>query len=320
MTPDDSAMDWLLDSDPAIRWQVLRDVTDAPTAAVAAERSRVATEGWGARLLAAQTPDGGWGGTTPGDRWRFDLYTLHLLAELGPDPAAPAVRRAIERTRDGVTWGPEFGDSPFFEGEEEPCINGRVLLIGATFGEISESLIQRLLGEQLDDGGWNCDAPLSRRSSFHTTICVLEGLLAAEMALGQRPDLLAARRRGEDYLLERRLLRRRRTGEIIDPSWLRFAFPSRSDFDLLRGLDYFQSTGDAPDPRLDEALAFLRERRDAAGRWALDNPELGYQHVDMGCVAGQSSRWITLRARRVLRWADQGGDSRSPGASVRPSH
>jgi hypothetical protein len=231
---------------------------------------------------------------------------MHLLVDLGPDPAAPEVRRAMERTRDGVTWGPEFGDSPFFEGEEEPCINGRVLLIGATFGEISEPLIQRLLGEQLDDGGWNCDAPLSRRSSFHSTICVLEGLLAAERALGRRPDISAARRRGEDYLLERRLMRRRGTGEIIDASWLRFAFPDRSDFNLLRGLDYFRSTGDAPDPRLDEALDLLRERRGASGRWPLDNPERGYQHVNMDIVAGRPSRWITLLARRVLRWAELG--------------
>jgi hypothetical protein len=296
---------WLLDSDPAIRWQVLQDVTDAPAEAVAAERARVATEGWGARLLAVQTPDGGWGGTTPGDRWRFDLYTLHLLRELGPDPAAPVVRRAIERTRDGVTWGPEFADSPFFEGEEEPCINGRVLLIGASFGEISEPLIERLLSEQLDDGGWNCDAPLSSRSSFHSTICVLEGLLAAERALGPRPELTAARLRGEDYLLERRLLRARRTGEIIDPVWTEFAFPYRSDYDVLRGLDYFRSAGGVPDPRLAEALDLLRERRDATGRWAVTNPELSHQHFEMEPDDGAPSRWITLRALRVLRWAEQ---------------
>ncbi|WP_382307149.1 hypothetical protein [Herbiconiux sp. UC225_62] len=306
MAHEDAVIEWLLDSDPALRWQVLRDLTDAPAETVAAERARVVDEGWGAQLLAEQTPDGGWGGTELRDRWRFDLYTLHLLRALGPDPQAPVVRRAIARTRDGVTWGPEFGDSPFFEGEEEPCINGRVLLIGAVFGEISESLIRRLLDEQLDDGGWNCDAPLSSRSSFHSTICVLEGLLAAEQALGSRPELLAARRRGEDYLLERHLLRARRTGEIIDPVWTRFAFPDGSDYDVLRGLDYFRAAGGEPDPRLEEGLDLVRRRRDPSGRWPLRDPELSHQHLVMEPGGdGRPSRWVTLRALRVLRWAEQ---------------
>ena len=173
-----SVTEWLLDSDPSIRWQVMRDLIAEPDATVARERSRVAAEGWGARLLDLQGSDGHWGGASFVPRaWISTMDTLQLLRDLGADPASDRVRRAISLVRERCTWGAEFGDSPFFEGEVEPCINGRVLAIGAYFGEASDRLADRLLQEQLSDGGWNCDAPDSQRSSFHTTICVLEGLL-----------------------------------------------------------------------------------------------------------------------------------------------
>jgi hypothetical protein len=171
-----SVIEWLLDSDPSIRWQVMRDLIAESDATVARERSRVATEGWGARLLDLQGSDGHWGGAAFVPRaWISTQDTLQLLRDLGVDPANDRVRRAIDRVRGRCTWGAEFDDSPFFEGEVEPCINGRVLAIGAYFGEASDRLAGRLLREQLSDGGWNCDAPPSQRSSFHTTICVLEG-------------------------------------------------------------------------------------------------------------------------------------------------
>ena len=169
---------WLLDSDPSIRWQVMRDLISASDASVARERLRVASEGWGARLLDLQGADGHWGGAAfVPHAWISTQDTLQLLRDLGVDPASDRVRRAIGQVRERCTWGEAFGDSPFFEGEVEPCINGRVLAIGAYFGEASDRLADRLLQEQLSDGGWNCDAPRSQRSSFHTTICVLEGLL-----------------------------------------------------------------------------------------------------------------------------------------------
>jgi hypothetical protein len=177
-------IDWLLDSDPSIRWQVMRDLAAMPHEVVEAERARVATEGAGARLLGAQRADGQWGDGVAMPFWWTNLYTLVFLRDLGVDPTDARVRSAIDRVR-VVTWGPEWGNPPFFEGEVEPCINGRVVALGAYFGVRSDRLVDRLLGEQLEDGGWNCEAERgSVRSSFHTTICVLEGLVAFENAFG----------------------------------------------------------------------------------------------------------------------------------------
>src|SRR4249919_1280885 len=221
----DPVIDWLLDADPAIRWQVMRDLTGAPADAIAAERARVASEGWGARLLDLQRPDGQWGDGVTTPFWWSNMYTLVFLRDLGIDPASQRVRAAIARVRDRVTWGAEFGHSAFFQGEVEPCINGRVVALGAYFGEPSHRLVDRLLGEQLADGGWNCEAERgSVRSSFHTTICVLEGLLAFEQAFGAASVVTGARARAAEYLLERRLLRRLSSGDVIDTAWTRFAF------------------------------------------------------------------------------------------------
>src|SRR5829696_8869930 len=220
-------LDWLLDADPSIRWQVMRDLTDMPADVVAAERSRVASEGWGSRLLDQQRPDGQWGDGLATPFWWSNMYTLVFLRDLGVDPSSARVRGAIDLVHNNVTWGPEFGDSAFFEGEVEPCINGRVVALGAYFGGRSDRLVDRLLSEQLADGGWNCEAERgSVRSSFHTTICVLEGLLAFEQAFGNTPVVTEARRRGQEYLLERRLLRRLSTGAVIEPAWTRLSFPT----------------------------------------------------------------------------------------------
>ncbi|HMD33872.1 MAG TPA: hypothetical protein VKH42_02840 [Vicinamibacterales bacterium] len=298
------AIDWLLDSDPSIRWQAIRDLAGEPDAVVARERSRVATEGWGARLLALQGTDGHWGGAAFVPRaWISTKDTLQLLRDFGVDPASDGVRTAIARVRDRCTWGKEFGDSPFFEGEIEPCINGRVLAIGAYFGEASDRLADRLLGEQLSDGGWNCDAPPSRRSSFNSTICVLEGLLEYEKAKGPRSDVAAARRRGQEYLLERRLLRSLSTGQIVKPEWTQISFPTRWHYDILWGLDYLRRAGVEPDARMQEAIDLVAAKRDAHGRWPLENPHPGPVHFELEGAAGEPSRWNTLRALTVLRWA-----------------
>jgi hypothetical protein len=251
-----TVMDWLLDSDPAIRWQVLRDLVHAPADVVAAERARVATEGWGARLLALQGEDGQWAGGAcfPAEGWRRDesqgqpwtstLPTLQLLHDFGIEPRSGRVRRAVAMVRDHCRW--EHAGQPFFSGEVEPCINGRTVSLGVYFDQDVEAVVARLVGEQLEDGGWNCEAENgSVRSSFATTINVLEGLLAHERATGGSAESLAARRRGEEYLLERKLLRRKSTGEVVNPAWRQFSFPVRWHYDVLRALGYFRSAGPA---------------------------------------------------------------------------
>jgi hypothetical protein len=300
---NDAFLDWLLDSDPSIRWQVRRDLEDMPAEIVAEERSRVATEGWGRQLLDQQRPDGQWGDGVARPFWWTNMYTLVFLRDMGIDPASAGVHQAIDLVRDQVTWGPEFGNSPFFEGEVEPCINGRAVALGAYFGERSDRLVDRLLSEQLADGGWNCEAERgSVRSSFHTTICVLEGLLAFEKAFGATATLTGARRRGEEYLLERRLLRRLSTGEIIEPTWTQFAFPTLWHYDVLRALDYFRAADVRPDARADEAIAIVLDRRQADGRWLLDVQHRHTLHEEMAGAVGEPNRWVTLRARRVLDW------------------
>jgi hypothetical protein len=297
----DAVIDWLVDSDPSIRWQVMRDLTDTPAEIVAAERSRVALEGWGPRLLDQQRPDGQWGDGVATPFWWSNLYTLLFLRDLGLDPMSRRARTAIDRVRSNVTWGPEFGDSPFFEGEVEPCINGRVVALGAYFGERSDRLVDRLLSEQLGDGGWNCEAERgSVRASFHTTICVLEGLLAFEQAFGATPAVSDARRHAQEYLLERRLLRRLSTGEIIDPLWTQFAFPPLWHYDVLRGLDYLRAAGVRPDARVEEAVATVLGRGEGDGRWLLDVRHRNTLHEELAGTVGAPNRWVTLRALRVL--------------------
>src|SRR5689334_17603033 len=265
-------LEWLLNSDPSIRWQVLRDLVHAPTEVVAAERARVATEGWGARLLALQGEDGQWAGGAcfPAQGWRRDegegqpwtatLPTLQLLRDFGVDPSSDHMRRAVAQVREHCRW--EHAGQPFFSGEVEPCINGRTVALGTYFDQDVDGVVARLLGEQLEDGGWNCEAENgSVRSSFATTINVLEGLLEHERATGGSADLIAARRRGEEYLLERKLFRRKSTGEVVDPAWLQFSFPTHWHYDVLRALDYFRSVGNVPDSRIDEAIQLLRSKR-----------------------------------------------------------
>jgi len=300
---NDPVIAWLLDTDPSIRWQVMRDLTDTPAEIVAAERSRVASEGWGPRLLDQQRPDGHWGDGVTTPFWWSNLYTLLFLRDLGIDPMSARARTAIDLVRSHVTWGPGFGNSPFFEGEVEPCINGRVVALGAYFGEPSDRLVDRLLSEQLVDGGWNCEAERgSVRSSFHTTICVLEGLLAFEQAFGATSAVTDARRRAQEYLLERRLLRRLSTGNIIQPMWTQFAFPPLWHYDVLRALDYLRAAGVRPDARLDEAVAALRQRRQDDGRWLLDVRHRDTLYEDLAGPVGAPNRWITLRTLRVLDW------------------
>ena len=305
--PKEAVIRWLLDSDPSIRWQVMRDLTGDPDEVVAAERSRVAVEGWGARLLSLQAPDGNWGGGPwVFQSWASTMETLMLLRELGLDPASAQARKAIGLVRERSNWGPYHGHAPFFEGEVEPCINGRVLACGAYFGEASDRLVDRLLSEQLEDGGWNCDAPPSTRSSFNSTICVLEGLLEYEKANGTAGPVQEARLRGQEYLLKRKLFRSLSTGEVIDRDrksdrdWRDFSFPTRWHYDVLWGLDYLRKAGARFDERTDEAIDLVAARQHHDGRWPLGTPHAGRVHFDLEGGEGTPSRWNTLRALRVL--------------------
>ncbi len=308
-----TVLDWLLDSDPAIRWQVLRDLADTPAEEVSVERAGVAVRGWGARLLALQGDDGQWDGGTyfpspyddaeAGQPWTATTYSLLLLRDFGLDPRSDGARDAIARVRTHSRW--EEGDQPFFEGEVEPCINGMAVALGAYFGENVDAVVARLLDEQLEDGGWNCEAERgSTRSSFGTTINVLEGLLEYART-NDTPGLAAARQRGEEYLLERGLLRRKSTGELINPAWLQFSYPTRWYYDVLRGLDYFRAAGAAPDGRIAEALDVVRSKRQPDGTWLLENSHPGRIHFPLDEQDGRPSRWNTLRALRVLEWSER---------------
>lgn len=317
-------IEWLLDSDPSLRWQVMRDLLDAPEAAVAAERARVSSEGWGARLLALQRPDGQWEGGTPEfgspqaaewwhslppeckgtlfPEWTSTTWSLALLRNLGLLPDSAEARRAVGLVSERVRW--EHDREAYFDGEVEPCINGRTVALGAYFGQDVSRIVERLLGEQMSDGGWNCEQENgSTVGSFNTTIDVLEGLLEFEAATGGSPKVREARLRGQEYLLERRLLRRLSTGALIDERWTRFSYPTYWHYDVLRGLDYLRAAGSAPDERTAEAIELVESKRDRDGRWALENAHQGRLHFELDEGEGKPSRWNTLRAMRVLRWA-----------------
>ncbi len=316
---DDAVIDWLLDpehSDPSIRWQVMRDLLGAPEADWKAERDRVETEGWGARLLSFQDEDGRWAGgahfpadyvwgSEPGQPWTSTSHSLSLLRELGFQPASDRAQRMVRLIGANARW--EHDDQPYWEGEVEPCINGALVANGTYFGVDMAPVVDRLVGEHLEDGGWNCEAERgSTRSSFDTTINVLEGLLEFERATGGTPASREARHSGEEYLLQRSLFRRLSTGEPADERYLHFIHPNRWHYDVLRALDYFRAaaalTGVAPDPRLSDAIDHVRVRRSDDGTWPLDWNPTGRTWFDVDDGEGEPSRWVTLRALRVIEW------------------
>jgi hypothetical protein len=317
----DAAVRWLLDSDPSIRWQVMRDVLGSPEPEWTAERARVETEGWGARLLSCEDEDGQWAGgaffpsgfdhkewQAVGQPWTATAFSMSQLREFGLDPSSRSARRAVELIGANSHW--DHAGEPYWEGEVEECINGRLVADGAYFGVDVSLLAERLAAERLEDGGWNCErADGSVRSSFASTINVLEGLLAYEAATGGTAASREARQSGEDYLLQRHLFRRLSSGEPADEQFLSFVHPSRWRYDVLRALDYFRAaaalTGTVPDSRLQEAVEHVRSRRLEDGRWLLDINLPGRVWFDVDDGAGQPSRWVTLQAMRVLRWWEQ---------------
>ncbi|BDZ60485.1 hypothetical protein Lsed01_02210 [Demequina sediminis] len=313
-----SVIDWLLEGDPAIRWQVMRDLLDADPDHVAAERSRVAREGWGERLLALQQPDGSWAGGAwfpagsrdpggdpiDGQPWTSTAHVLTLLVHMGVDPDATAVRSAASCAFDAVRW--EEGDRPFLEGEDEACTLSTAILAGAYFGADMTAPAARLVADRRGDGGWNCEPrEVSNRSSFPSTLIALEALAAQRRHAGALPlDASEAIDAAHEYLLARGLMRRRSTGEILDPAYQRLSFPTYWHYDVLRALDHLRDWGAEPDPRAGEAIELVRSRHTAAGPWPLENTHRGAVPFVMEDGDGRPSRWITLRALRVLRWWD----------------
>jgi len=295
---------WLLEGDPAIRWQALRDLTDASAAEVTAERALVATSGWGARLLELQDPDGLWAGALYSPKWTSTTYTLLLLHWLGLPRGNEQALAGCRRLWDGAR---------FYDGglnlartirEPETCITGMLVLLGAGFGLPEDRLdptVDWLLGQQLPDGGWNCEAIRSgsRHGSFNTSVTVLDALLTYERAGGSRP-VGDAMRAGRDFFLRHRLYRSHRTGDVVDPAFIRFPFPPQWHFDILRGLELFSAVDAARDARLVDAVGAVTAARRPDGRWPGHRPHPGRYWFRL--EPSGPSRWATLRALRVLNW------------------
>ena len=231
------------------------------------------------------------------------MDALALLREIGLDPSGAAARRAIERVKTHLKWE-ALDNRPYFDGETEACINGAILACGSYFGERCDRIVDRLLGEQLADGGWNCEAPPSSRSSFNSTIRVLEGLFEYQCAWGNDAAISDAREKAHEYLLRRRMFRRLTNGEIVDRKWTRFTFPTMWHYDVLRGLDYLRNAGVEPDDRVAEAVEVVRARRHQNGRWPMNHLHPDRLKFPVEPERGRASRWNTLRAMRVLRWYD----------------
>lgn len=316
---NDDLIAWLLDSDPALRWQVERDLLGAPAGVWEVTRSRVASEGFGARLLALQDPDGQWAGGAffPGDfdfhgpeaqegagqPWTATTWSLNMLREWGLDPSV--LEGTAERLAANSRW--EYDDLPYWEGEVDCCINAYTLANGAWLGADVSGLVSWFAEHQMADGGWNCDwVEGSVRSSFHSTLNSLKGLLSYEAMTGQ--STRGIRRRGEEYLLERRLYRRLSTGDPVGPWVFRFAYPFRWFYNVLNAAEYFCGAssidGTPPDPRMADAIENIRDQRRPDGTWIQARRHPGRVWFEVDVEAGEPSRWLTLSGSRVLDWWD----------------
>jgi len=308
----DEVLAWLLIGDPAIRWQVLRDLVGAPPRVVENEQQKVAHKGWGARLLDMQDPEGTWAGGLYSPKWMSTTYTMLLLRDFGLPPLNPQARRACRLLLDqglqrdgGINYG--------WRGRSETCITGMVLSILAYFqydDEPVDTIVDHLVDEQMPDGGWNCRRPYgATHASVHTTISVLEGLRMYELHRRRKLRIVrAAQRRGREFLLVHRLFRSHRTGDIIKPVFVRFSFPPRWHYDIMRALDYFQAANAARNKRLSEAIDIVRRNQQEDDRWSLQHFYKGKTFFELERL-GAPSRWNTLRALRVLKWWE-GGTSR----------
>lgn len=326
MQVDPVLLKWLLDSDPALRWQVERDLMGAPREVWAATQRRIATEGFGARLLGLQDPDGQWAGGAyfpknfdfkgseaaegAGQPWIATTWTLNSLREWGLDAAVLA--DTAERLAVHSRW--EYDNLPYWSGEVDCCINAYTLANGAWLGADVSGIAQWFLDHQLADGGWNCEwVNGSARSSFHSTLNTLKGLLAHEIMTGGNDSLRAARRTGEEYLLRRGLMRRLSTGEVIAPWVTRIAYPFRWWYSVLNAAEYFRTANlhdnSAPDQRLAEAMAAIRTARCPDGTWLQEHRHPGRAWFEVDVPPGESSKWLTFASIRVIHWWGAAGAS-----------
>lgn len=319
MTMSTRTTDWMLDGDPAVRWQVERDLRGEPDAVWLATRQRVATEGFGAALLAAQDPDGRWAGgahfpggffdggepSEPGQPWTATSWSLNQLREWGVDAAA--LGDTAERLDRSCRW--EYDDMPFWGGEVDVCINAFTLANGAWLGADVSRLVAWFPEHRLADGGWNCEAEEgdSVRSSFHSTLNALRGMLSYEISTGDT-SLRDTRHAGEEYLLRRRLLYRASTGERVGSFVGEFVYPSRHRYSALTALDHLREAsivdGTAPDDRIADAVELVRAARQPDGTWLQGSPLPGRTWFAVDAPEGEPSRWLTLTGTRVLDWAD----------------
>ncbi len=321
MPIDPALLDWLLDADPALRWQVERDLAELSPEVWRSTRARIATEGFGARLLALQDPDGQWAGGAffprgfdfngpeaaegAGQPWTATTWTLNTLRDWGLDAAALA--GTADLIGANSRW--EYGDLPYWGGEVDCCINAFTLANGEWLGADVSGITQWFLDHRLADGGWNCQwVEGSTRSSFHSTLNSLKGLLYDEARTGGSDALRAARHAGEAYLLERRLLRCLSTGELVGPWATRFAYPFRSFYSALNATDYFRAAtlhdGASPDPRLADAIAVVRDARRPDGTWLQERRHPGRVWFEVDVPPGEPSKWLTFCGTRVLAWWD----------------
>jgi hypothetical protein len=309
MKGNQQVIDWLLQGDPAIRWQVMRDLVGASDNKVQQEQKNVAMKGWGHRLLALQDSTGIWGGGLYGPKWISTTYTLLLLRRLGLEPFHSQALKGCQLLLDKGFYGD--GGINFFPSYQhsETCVTGMVLSLLAYFGSTDgriERSVEHLFNQQMPDGGWNCDSYKgATHSSFHTTICVLEGLREFEKRYPENGSLVAESQiKAREFLLVHRLFRSHRNGKIVDPKMTRLSFPPRWHYDIMRALDYFRECHAQPDPRMEDAVIIIRQKHGTDGRWKLQQRYPGRNYFEMEKV-GQPSRWNTLRALRILKWHKQ---------------
>jgi hypothetical protein len=298
---------WLLDSDPALRWQVQRDLVRAPREVWEATRGLVAVEGFGARLLAEQGADGMWAGGAffpagydgqgDGQPWTATTWSLTSLREWGLDAEVLRRRGTVELLAANALW--EYEGLPYWGGEVDVCINAWTLANGVWLGADVEGIAEWFGRHQLEDGGWNCEwVEGSERSSFHSTLNALKGLLVYERVTGR---VSPARERGEEYLLERRLFRRLSTGAPVG-AWVgEFRSPFRWGYSVLNAADYFRAAG-RKDPRMGEAIGMIRDARQADGTWLQAGRHPGDVWFEIDVPRGEPSKWLTLYGTRVLEW------------------
>ncbi len=303
----DKIIQWLLEGDPSIRWQVRRDLLKQSPVRVEAERRKIAKEGWGARLLDLQDPSGRWGGGMYGPKWISTTYTMLTLRLLGLPPSNSQAKRACKLFLDEGFY--TDGGINFFSYAwkySETCVTGMILALLAYFRYADKrihSVASYLIGQQMPDGGWNCESYKgATHSSFHTTLSVLEGLYEYQCTHPEmKKKVNHVRERGHEFLFAHRLYKSHLTGKIFDAKMTTMPFPPRWRYDFLRALDYFRACNAPRDERMSDAIELLKNKQKKDGLWLMNSGMSGRKYFDLE-AAGQPSRWNTLRALRVMEW------------------